>query len=162
MEGVGLTLLGMTLIGAIGTLVWRRHREQRLQVTHQNVRCPLHDCQANVAVRTDPQARSRQQFVGVTACSLLSDAAGVALPERTAYLSDFPPCKVRLEAARPYPVYAAEVSCPQHCVLVLNEGSESVVSQPVECVSGVSDAVELAAQTVRNPRISRLLWYYGH
>jgi len=161
MEGVGLTLLGMALIGAIGTLAWRRHREQRLQVTHQTVRCPIHECRADVAVRTDPDARSRQQFVGVAGCSLLSDAAA-ALPERTAYLSDFPPYKVRLETARSYPVYAAEVSCPQHCVLVLNESSVSVVSQPVECVSGVSDAIELAAQTVRNPRISRLLWYYGH
>lgn len=161
MEGVGLTLLGMAIIAAIGTLVWRRHRGQRLQVTHHNVRCPSHDCQANVAVRTDPEARSRQQFVSVTACSLLSDAGG-ALPERTAYLSDFPPYKVRLETARSYPVYAAEVSCPQHCVVVLNEGSVSVVSQPVECTSGISDAVELAAQTVRNPRISRLLWYYDH
>jgi hypothetical protein len=161
MEGVGLTLLGMTLIGAIGALVWRRHRGQRLQVTQHNVRCPLHDCRANVAVRTDPDARSRHQFAGITTCSLLSHAA-VALPERTAYLSDFPPYKVRLEAARSYPVYAAEVSCPQHCVLVLNESSVSVVSQPVECVSGVSDAIELAAQTVRSPRISRLLWYYDH
>ncbi len=161
MEGVGLILLGILLIAAIGTLAWQRHRGQRLQVTHQTVRCPLHDCQANVAVRTDPDARSRRQFVDVTACSLLSDAGG-ALPERTAYLSDFPPCKVRLEPARSYPVYAAEVSCPQHCVLALNESSVSVVSPSVECTSGISDAVELAAQTVRNPRISRLLWYYDH
>ena len=160
MEGIGLTLLGMALIGGIGTLVWRRHRGQRLQITHHNLRCPLHGCQANLAVRTDPGARARQQFVGVTTCSLLPDAGGT-LPERTAYLSDFPPYKVRLEAARSYPVYAAEVSCPQHCVFVLNESAASVVSQPVECTSGAGDAIGQVAQAVRNSRISRLLWYHS-
>ena len=49
MEGFSLTLLGMTLIGGVGILLWRRHRRQRLQVKHHNVRCPLHDCQADVA-----------------------------------------------------------------------------------------------------------------
>jgi hypothetical protein len=158
MDATGLTLLGMTLIGGIGTLLWQRHRKQRLPTTHHSVRCPLHDGQAEVAVRTDLGAQSCRQFVGVTTCSLLSDAA-VALPERTAYLSDFPPHKVRLEAARSHPVYAAEVSCPQHCVLVLNQAAVSVAPRPVECTSGA--AMELATQTVGNPRIIRLLWYFG-
>jgi hypothetical protein len=160
MGGVGLILLAMTLIGGIGTLLWRRNRGQRLQITRHRVRCPLDGCSADVAVRTDPRARSRRQFVDVATCSLLSDAA-VALPERTAYLSDSPPYAVRLEAARPYPVYAAEVSCRQNCVFVLNEAAVSVAPQPVKCTSGISDAIELVGQAVRNPRIVRPLWYYG-
>jgi hypothetical protein len=158
MEGVGLLLLGMTLIGGIGFLLRQRRRGQRLQVSHHKMRCPLHDCPADVAVLTDPGARSPRQFVGVTTCSLLSDAA-VALPERIAYLSDSPPYKVRLEAARSYPVYAAEVSCPQHCVSALNESAVFGARRPVTCTSGASDAIDLVAQAVRNPRISRLLWY---
>src|SRR5512145_2562262 len=109
MDGIGLTLLGMAFIVGAGAPLWRRHRRQRLQITHHHVRCPLRDCPANVAVRTDPGAQSCRQFVGVTSCSLLSDVA-VALPGRTAYLWDVPPFSVRLDPARSYPVRTAEVS----------------------------------------------------
>jgi LPXTG-motif cell wall-anchored protein len=160
MDGVGLTLLGIALVGGIGALARRRRRERRLHITDHDVRCPLHDCQAQVAVRTDPRAQSCQQYVDVTTCSLLSDAA-IALPERTAHLADFPPYPLRLDVAPSYPVYASEVRCPQHCVIVLNEAAVAVASQPVEDTSGADHAIELAARAVRNPRIARLLWYYS-
>jgi hypothetical protein len=158
MDGIGLALLGMTLIGGIGALRWQRRRRQRLPVTSRSVRCPLHDCPADVIVRTDPRARSEQQYVEVTGCSLLSDAA-IGLPEHTAYLPDSPPCMVRLESARSYPVYTTEVSCPQSCVCVLNAAALSVTPQPLDCASGTSDGIDLMRQAVRDPTGSRLLWY---
>ncbi len=160
MGGIGLTLLGLTLIGVIGALLWQRHREQRLVDTHHGVRCPRDDSQAQVTVRTDPGAQSCRQYLRVTTCSLLSNPA-VALPERIAYLSDSPPFNVRLEPARSHPVHATEVACPQHCVFVLNATAVSAARPPVACTSGVSDSIELARQTMRNPRISQLLSYYG-
>ena len=135
---------------------WRR----RLEITHQSVRCPLHDCQAQVTVRTDPTDRSRRPYVSVTGCSLLSDAA-ITLPERTAYLWDGPPYEVRMDVASSHPVYGAEPSCPQHCVFALNEAEASAgpQPQPVLSPSVSNDAIELSRQVVRNPRISRLLWF---
>jgi hypothetical protein len=46
-------------------------------------------------------------------------------------------------------------------VFVLNETAVSAALPPVACSSGISDSVGLARQTIRNPRISRLLCYYG-
>ena len=158
MDGFGLALIGMTLIGGIGMLRWRRHRKQQLPLTSQTVRCPSHDCQADVSVRTDPRAHSHRRYVDVTACSLLSDAA-VALPEHSAYLPDSPPYKVRLEAARSYPVYATEVSCPQPCVFVLNAAAPSVAPRPLECTSGTADGIDLNRQVAGHPAGYPLLWY---
>ncbi len=161
MGGIGLTLLGLAIIGAIGALWWRRHREQRLVDTHHGVRCPRDDSQAHVTVRTDPHGQSCRQYLRVTTCSLLSDAA-VAPPERVAYLPDFPPYTMWVEPARSHPVHATEVSCPQPCVFVLNETAVSAALPRVVCTSGVNDSVELARQTGDNPRLSRLLFYYGN
>ena len=158
MDGLGLALLGMTLIGGVGVRRWQRHRKQQLPLTSQDVRCPLHDCQAEVTVRTDPRAHSCRRYVDVTACSLLSDAA-VALPEHTAYLPDSPPYRVRLEAARSYPVYSTEISCPQSCVFVLNAAEPSIAPQPLKCTSGVADGIDLMRQVVGHPTGYQLLWY---
>jgi hypothetical protein len=160
MGAFGLALLGLTLIGAIGALVWWRHREQRLVDTRHRVRCPRNDSQAHVSVRTDPQAPSCRQYLRVTTCSLLSNAA-VALPERIAYLPDSPSYRVQLEPARSHPVYTTEVACPQDCVFVLNEATVATALPPVTCTSGMSDSIDLIRQTMRNPRMSRLLCYYG-
>lgn len=160
MDGMGLILL-ITLGGIItGTLVWQRRRAQRLLLTPHSVRCPINDEQADLAVQTDPVAPSCRQYVEVTSCSLLADAA-VALPERTAYLADVPACRVRLDTARSIPVHATKISCAQPCVFVLNATAVSGAHQAVTCTSGASDAIELARQTVGNPRITRLLWYAG-
>jgi hypothetical protein len=56
-----------------------------LPIVSQSVLCPLHDSQADVTVRTDPDAHPSRQYIDVVACSFLSDAA-VALPERRGYL----------------------------------------------------------------------------
>ena len=114
MEGVGLTLLGVTLVARVEKLLKWRLRARSLPIVARDVRCPLHDCQAEVTVRTDPDAPSRDQYVDVVGCSLLSDAA-IGLPARRAYLPDTPPCEVVVETARSYPVYATEVSCRQPC-----------------------------------------------
>jgi hypothetical protein len=113
-----------------------------------------------VSVRTDPEAQSCRQYLRVTTCSLLSNAA-VALPERIAYLSDSPSYRVQLEPARSYPVHTTEVSCPQDCVFLLNEAAVATALPPVTCTSGMSDSIDLVRQTIRNPRMSRLLCYYG-
>lgn len=155
----GLTLLGMTFVLAIGALTWRRHREQRLVDTSHDVRCPVDDSPAHVTVRTDPRAQSCRQHLRVTTCSRLSEATA-ARPERTAYLSDIPPHRMSPEPTREHPVLATEVSCRQDCVFVLNEIAVCAEGPPVECGSGVSDSIDLVRQTVRNPRISRLLYYY--
>ena len=129
-----------------------------MPIVSRNVLCPLHDGQADVTVRTDPDARSCRQYVDVVTCSLLSDAA-VALPERRGYLPDSPPCEVLLETARAYPVHTTDVSCPQSCVFVLNAASSSMPPQPLACASGVSDGIDLMQQVDRRATGSRLLWY---
>jgi hypothetical protein len=158
MDGIGLALLGTTLVAGLGALRWQRHRRQRLPVTSQSVRCPLHDCQADVTVRTDAGARSDRRYVEIAGCSLLADAA-IGLPERTAYLPDAPPCKVLLESASPHPVYTTEVACRQSCVFVLNAAAPSVAPKPLECASGTSDGIDLMRQVARDETGSRLLWY---
>jgi hypothetical protein len=157
MEGVSLTLLGVILVAGVATLRWR-YRRQRLPIVSQSVLCPLHDSQADVTVRTDPDARPCRQYVEVVACSLLSDPA-VALPERRGYLPDSPPCEVLLEPATAHPVRTTDVSCLQPCVFVLNAASSSGTPQPLTCASGVSDGVDLMWQVDRHASGSRLLWY---
>lgn len=158
MEGVGLTLLGIILVAGVGTLLWRRHRAQQFPIVSRGVRCPVHDCQADVSVRANPDAHVGHRYVEVVGCSLLSDAA-VALPERRAYLPDSPPCEVLLETARSYPVYATEVSCAQPCVFVLNAAAPSVAPPALACASGASDAIDLMRQADPQSSDSRLLWY---
>ena len=157
MEGISLTLLGVILVAGVATLLWR-YRRQRLPIVSQSVLCPLHDSQADVTVRTDPDARPCRQYVDVVACSLLSDAA-VARPERRGYLPDSPPYEVLLEPARAYPVHMTDVSCLQPCVFVLNAASSSVTPRPLACASGVSDGIDLMRQVDRHTTGSRLLWY---
>ena len=157
MEGVGLTLLGGTLVARVGKLLqWRPHTRS-LPIVVRDVRCPLHDCQAVVNVRTAPDAPARRQYVDVAGCSLLSDAA-IGLPEQRAYLPDAPACSVLLEPASAHPVYAADVSCSQRCVGVLNAAAGSVPPRTLECASGTSDAIDLMRQA--DPRC-RLLGCSG-
>lgn len=158
MEGVGLTLLGLTLLGGLGTLLWRRHRRQQLPLTGQDVRCPLHNWPATVTVRTDPRAHGDRRHVDIAACSLLSDAA-VALPEHAGYLSEWPTYKVCLETAPAHPVYTAGVSCARPCLAVLNAAAPSVPPHPLACASGASDGIDLTRQADGRSTASRLLWY---
>jgi len=157
MEAIGLGLL-VVLAGSVALLWWQRRRRERLPVTRLSVRCPLHGDQAEVAVATDPAARSGGQYVEVTGCSLMPDAA-IGLPERVGYLWDGPPCKVRLEPASSLPVYTTGVSCRQPCVFALNAASVAGNPMPLRCSSGASDAIALAEQALGSGRVSRLLWY---
>jgi hypothetical protein len=157
MDGIGLGLV-VALVGSIALLMWRRNRWQRLQVTHHSVRCPIHGARAEVAVATDPRARSTRQYVEVTGCSLLP-AAAIGLPERVAYLWDGPPCRVRMEPPRSTPAYMAEVPCRQPCVDALNASAVPGSPSPLRCSSGASDAISLAEQALGPGRMSRLLWY---
>lgn len=157
---LGATLLSLTVVGAIGAFFWYWRREQRVQITERAVRCPVHEIQARVSVRTDPSAQSCRQYLGVTTCSLLSDSA-VGLPERTGYLSDVPMYEVRFDPPSSHAVYERKVDCPQHCVFVLNETAVTHTGPPMECTSGTSDAFDLARQATRSPQITRLLTYYG-
>ncbi len=158
MKGVGLTVLGFTFVERVGKILRWRPRAQQLPIVARDVRCPLHDCQAAVTVRTDPDAPSREQYVDVVGCSLISDAA-FGLPEHRAYLPDAPSCSVLLEAAATHPVYATGVSCGQPCRFVLNVAALSVPPPPLACASGVSDAIELMRQADPRGADSRLLYY---
>ena len=160
MGGVGLTLRGISFVERIGKLFRWRPRAQRLPIVARDVRCPVHDCQAAVTVRTDPDAPSREQYVDVVGCSLMSDAA-FGLPEHRAYLPDAPTCSVLLETATTHPIYATGVSCRQACRFVLNVSALSVAPPPLACASGVSDAIELMRQADPRGTDSRLLWYSG-
>ena len=158
MEGVRLTLRGITFVERVGKLLQWRPRAQQLPIVSRDVRCPLHDCQAEVTVRTDPDAPSRRQYVDVVGCSLMSDPA-FELPERRAYLADAPSCSVLLETATTHPVYATGVSCRQPCRFVLNAAALSVAPKPLACASGASDAIELMRQASSRSTDSRLLLY---
>jgi len=148
MEGVGL----------MGRLLRWRPRARSLPIVARDVRCPLHDGQAVVNVRTDPDAPSRRQYVDVAGCSLLSDAV-IGLPEQRAFLPDAPPCSVMLVSAATHPVYAAEASCSQQCVGVLNAAAASFAARPLTCASGVSDTIDLMRQADPRGADARLLWY---
>ena len=158
MEGIGLTVLGFTFVERVGKMLRWRPRAQQLPIVTRDVRCPLHDCQAAVTVRTDPDAPSREPYVDVVGCSLMSDAA-FGLPEHRAYLPDAPSCSVLLEPAGRYPVYSMGVSCRQPCRFVLNAAALSVAPAPIACTSGASDAIELMRQVDPRATDSRLLYY---
>ncbi len=156
MDGMGIALIATAGAAAAYTW-WRRRRNERLQSASVSVRCPQHDVHARIAVVTDPAARAGRRYLAVASCSLLSDAA-VALPERTGYLADGPPCGMRLEPARGV-VYTGEVACRQPCVEILNATAASATTRPLACTSGFSDAYGLAEQALGPSRMARLLWY---
>lgn len=157
---VALVLLGLGLALGIGAVRWRRLRNRRLELSAHDVLCPMHQVRAHVAVATDPAAQSSRRYVGVRRCSLHSDMA-LGLPERTAYLPEAPTYKVRLEPAPSGAVYTADVSCAEDCLFVLNQTSATGPIQPVECISGACDAIDLARQATGSPRTAQLLGYFG-
>jgi hypothetical protein len=162
MGDAGLTLIALVVIG--GVAVWWRHARRTLDlpVTAHTVLCPLYETPAHVTVRTDAGAQSCQQYVAVTACSLHAGAA-VTRPERIGYLCDpdFPAVSLRVPPGEVVPETAAEVACRQDCVYVLNQTAVFNARPPIECTSSVCDAIELERQVSGNPRMGRLLSYFG-
>jgi LPXTG-motif cell wall-anchored protein len=138
-----LSLIGIVLLGGIGTVFFRRRRERRLTLTPQAVRCPVNDCPATLAVRTDPIAHAGRRYVDVTACSLLP-ATAFAQPARTAY---FPDGEAYIYDARQAPRHSTAVACPKRCLPVLNAAETCFAGMPIGRVSGTGDSLELARQT---------------
>jgi hypothetical protein len=138
---------------------FRRRRQRRLTVTQQTLRCPVHDCRATLAVRTDSIAHPSGRYVDVTACSLLP-ATSFVPPPRTAYFSDmFPPEPYLYDAGRT-PRHSAEITCSKRCLGVLNAAESGAHAEPIRCTSGMSDGLELVRLT-QSPAITRLLWLHS-
>lgn len=129
---------------------------KRQELTQHTVRCPRTDETANVTVRTDPGAYPSRRHRDVTACSLMPSTPFVP-PSTRAYFSDLTPlsyiCEIHASPCHP------EVACPRPCLTVLN-AAEGGAAEPVRCVSGVNDSLELAHRT-QSPAIRRLLWFFG-
>jgi hypothetical protein len=130
---------------------------KRLELTQHTVRCPRADCTASLTVRTDPEGYPSRRHRDVTACSLMPSTSFV-LPARKAYFSDLTPLSYVCEI-HPTPCHSLKVACPRPCLAVLN-AAEAGAAEPVRCVSGISDSLELAHRT-QSPAIRRLLWFFG-
>ena len=129
---------------------------KRQELTQHTVRCPRTDETANLTVRTDPGACPSRRHRDVTACSLMPSTPFV-LPATRAYFSDLTPLSYvrEIHASPSHP----KVACPRPCLTVLN-AAEGGAAEPVRCVSGVNDSLELAHRT-QSPAIRRLLWFFG-
>ena len=131
---------------------------KRLALTQHTVRCPLDDCAASVAVRTNPSGYPSRRHLDVAACSRLPSTSFVP-PARSRYFSDGGPPVPYLCEVDSAPCHSLEVSCPKPCLAALN-AAEPGAAEPVRCTSGMSDGMELVRQT-QSPAITRLLWFYG-
>ena len=131
--------------------------KRRELITQQTVRCPRTDETANLTVRTDAEACPSRRHRDVTACSLMPSTSFVP-PARRAYFSDLTPLSYVCEV-HAAPCHAVGVDCPRPCLTVLN-AAEAGTAEPLRCVSGVNDSVELARRT-QSPAIKRLLWFFG-
>jgi hypothetical protein len=129
---------------------------KRLELTQHTVRCPKTDETANLTVRTDPGAYPSRRHRDVTACSLMPSA--VFLPARKAYLPDLTPLSYVCDT-HSAPCHSPEIACSRPCLTVLN-AAEDGAAEPLRCVSGISDSLELARRT-QSPAIRRLLWFFG-
>ena len=131
---------------------------KRLELTHHTVRCPLDNCTANLAVRSDPGGCPSRRHRDVAACSLLPPTPFVP-PATSGFFSDAAPVVPYVRAFDPTPCHSSEVACSQPCLAILN-AAESGAAEPVRCSSGFSDGLELVRQT-QSPAMARLLWLYG-
>jgi hypothetical protein len=129
---------------------------KRQELTQHTVRCPRTDETASLTVRTDPGAYPSRRHRDVIACSLMPSTPFVP-PATKAYFSDLTPLSYVREI-HPAPCHPVKVTCPQPCLATLNAAEAG--AEPVRCVSGISDSLELARQT-QSPAIRRLLWFFG-
>ena len=154
-----ISFIGIVILGGIGALLFRRRRQRRLTLTQHTLRCPVHDCRATVAVRTDGIAPPSHRHVDVTACSLRPPTSFVP-PARRAYFSDMPLPGSYLYEVSQAPCHSEEVACPKRCLLVLNAAESGASAEPLRCTSGTSDGLELVRRT-QTPAITRVLWYHS-
>ena len=131
---------------------------KRLELTQHTVRCPRADRTANLTVRTDPGGYPSRRYRDVTTCSLMP-ARSFVPPAREAYFPDLTPLVPYVCEIHSAPHHSLEVACPRPCLGVLN-AAEARAAEPVRCVSGVSDSLELAQKT-QSPAIKRLLWFFS-
>jgi hypothetical protein len=131
---------------------------KRLTLTHQTVRCPVHDCVASLEVCTDAGSAPSRRHRDVAACSLLPSTASEPFAWK-AHFSDVAPPVSYLYAADWTPRHPTEVDCSKPCLEVLN-AAEAGAAEPPRCSSGVSDGLELARQT-QSPAMMRVLWMHG-
>ena len=129
---------------------------KRQELTQHTVRCPRTGQTANLTVRTDPGGYPSRRHRDVTACSLLPSTSFVP-PARRAYFSDLTPLSYVCEI-HPAPWHSLKIDCSRPCLAVLNAAEAG--AEPVRCVSGVNDSLELARRT-QSPAIRRLLWFFG-
>src|SRR5262245_17661939 len=129
---------------------------KRQELTQHTVRCPRTDETANLTVRTDAGAYPSRRHRDVTGCSLMPSTSFV-LPARRAYFSDLTPLSYVCEI-HPAPWHSLKSDCSRPCLAVLNAAEAG--AEPVRCVSGVNDSLELARRT-QSPAIRRLLWFFG-
>ena len=130
---------------------------RRLELTQHTVRCPKIDRTAELTVLTDPGAHPSHRHRDVTACSLKPSTSFVP-PSRRGYFSDLTPLSYVCEV-HSAPYHSPKVDCPRPCLAVLN-AAEAGAAEPVRCVSGVNDSLELARRT-QSSAIRQLLWFFS-
>jgi hypothetical protein len=153
-----MVVVGIVVLAALAGVLVRR-RERRLTLTQHTMRCPVHDCRVSLAVRTDPVPHPRRRYVDVAACSLVpSVVAGQA--SRTGYFPGVSPYLPFLYEVNPAPQYAEEPACAKVCLGVLNAAEGFPAARPLHCMSGMSDALELARET-QPPGVMRQIWFHS-
>jgi hypothetical protein len=148
----------VVLAGIAGAWLVRR-RERRFTLTRQSMRCPVHDCRVDLAVRTDSAPHPHRRYVDVMGCSLFQGVAANPAP-RTGYFPGVSPYLPFLYEVNPAPHYADEPACAKRCLGVLNAAEGYPSARPLHCMSGTSDALELARQT-QSPRMMRQVWFHN-
>ena len=151
-----VSLISVALIGGLGRLL--SQRQPRSTMTQHTLSCPLHNRSATVTVRTRAQARRRRRYVDVTACSLLPQEP-VVYTTRVAWCPDTPYYELYMQKVGQYPRQASQVPCRKDCLRLLNGVAGSRPIHPIHCTSGTTDGLELVQQAIRNPAITRLLWF---
>ena len=150
-------IIAIVIVVAAGVAAWLvvRRRERRHVLTQETLRCPLHDCRATVAVRTDPHARAGRRYLAVAGCSLHPPTQHTP-PARAAHFPDLAPCQTYLCDVCEPPRLAEGVACTKPCLVALNAAEPG--PQFLQPLHG--DAWELGRRT-QPPGVMRALWLNG-
>jgi hypothetical protein len=135
---IGISLIGLSLVVAIGALLRRRH--PGATITHHSVRCPRHDYSATIAVYTRLGTRHRRRYADVLACSLFPRAQAPG-PKRPISTADFPPYYTWEKVRGPGDV--PSVPCSKRCLYALDMMT-SCLPQPQHDSTGPVSGLELS------------------